>query len=617
MAKVDEPAHSMWRTTRPYLWDALWHNRLAMLTLFFGGIVAGSVATAKSLIESALLEAFSSTLQHSADSAGWSTEVTASGGGSLLNPATWTAWLVNQTTLVGALGIYVAVTVLAFGFTVFTANARQGLSRYLFTRLHSDGLSAAFRVDSDTAMQRNEPGGLTGAVQQGASAISGGYALAASAVQYLVALLTVLWALAQTSPIISAGTVVLAFVLALCSLARGRFLRKQREAFDKRRRELFAYTDDVISNREVLLAHEQKPSTVLRLRGVAEDLATIDKSLSTKESGFSGLVDMLVDLGRFAILAVVLGVALYGTGTGAGNVGDAYFFISLFIRAMTPIQGLLHGYDEVRRSMSSSKTLVELLGRHDEDTEEGVTTVDENSPAVVLDNVTYTYPGPLGKLAVQDCSFTVPRGSVTLLVGRSGFGKTTIARLLLGFLTPQSGTVSVLGHSVADWNHKEMLDKMSYAAQTAHAIEESVRVNLFARTGTPEAKLADALVRAGLDVGLDDEAKDLSEGQMQRLALARILVDESELVILDEPLAGVDALTFAEVRSDLETWMSSPDRTVLLISHRLDFSAIATQVVVIGDHGSVEEDGPPRDLAGNGRSFSKMLSAARVDLPGT
>jgi ABC-type multidrug transport system fused ATPase/permease subunit len=194
--------------------------------------------------------------------------------------------------------------------------------------------------------------------------------------------------------------------------------------------------------------------------------------------------------------------------------------------------------------------------------------------------------------------------------------------MLLKFLTPDEGEVKVRGRSTSSWDGEELLKEMSYLSQTGHVIDGTVRENLFVPDDVDDRVLADALrtVRlattdeAALQL-LDTQARKLSEGQKQRLALARILVDQASIVVLDEPLAGVDAFTFAEVHRPMTEWMADPDRTVVMISHRLEFVSAATHLIVLGEDGSVVEQGTPADLrARPGGVFAALLDAGRHEL---
>ena len=177
------------------------------------------------------------------------------------------------------------------------------------------------------------------------------------------------------------------------------------------------------------------------------------------------------------------------------------------------------------------------------------------------------------------------------------------------------GRIRVYGTDVRDWNRDHLLLQCSYGAQNRHVLHDTVRENLFPTTEVTEVAMLKALHDVGLpNVGLDDMGTDLSEGQRQRLALARILLDTAPIVVLDEPLSGVDILTFADVQAKFREWLTAPEqsRTVVLISHRLSFASLAQQVVVLGEGGRVSERGGPEELQRENPTgpFARMWTAS-------
>lgn len=578
-------------------------------------VVSGVVATTKSLIESRVI----TTVANMVDNHDYSSLFTApigAVGSDDSDPVSRVAGsLLTGMEFGQAVVVYVLISAVTALLIVITSAARETISCRLFSELFEAGVKSAFtRATTRLDQQDDEPGGAAGAIQQGARAVSGAYALLVEAVQYLFTLGTILIVLVRVHLGFAGLCAAVALLFATISFVQGRRLGSQREEFDDRRRSLFSFTADVLANRDVLLAHERRDTYVERLRASSLGLGKIDRHLSVRESRYLGSINFINDLGQIGILAVVLAVSMQGTDVT--SVGDAYFYVSLFARLTSPIRGLLNGYDSVRRSMSTSKTLVDLLGQRLTSSAGSGSPAAVGDDAVVFEDVQFAYSSE-GPAVVAGCSFRVPSGGVTLIVGRSGIGKTTLARLLLGFIEPTEGEVRVHGVPTRDWNSDEMLLQMSYLAQTGHVIDGSVRENLFAADDMADSLLTSALSAAGLhgegsgDL-LDKRAKTLSEGQKQRLALARILADTAPIVVLDEPLAGVDGFTFAEIRGPLSVWMADPRRTVVIVSHRLAFASSATHVVVLGDHASVMEQGTPKELAAiPGGRFATLLAVAR------
>jgi ABC-type multidrug transport system fused ATPase/permease subunit len=177
-----------------------------------------------------------------------------------------------------------------------------------------------------------------------------------------------------------------------------------------------------------------------------------------------------------------------------------------------------------------------------------------------------------------DLSFTAPAGATVAVTGPSGSGKTTLAMVLLRFLDPADGRVLLNGTDLADLPGDAVRSVIGLCAQDAHVFDSTIEANLrLARPGASAAELRSALDRArlldwadslprGLATPVGEHGAKLSGGQRQRLALARVLLADFPVVILDEPAEHLDELAAAELTADLLT--ATAGRTVLLITHR-------------------------------------------------
>lgn len=613
-------AQTVLRLTWPYV-AGLFRERVgSVVFLAVLGVVGGVLATAKSLLESAVINQAADALDVGDATVFWSGSFNGwPDAGDPTDLGLRVLALLDDVALtIGVVaGLYVAATVSSSVLSLLAVRIREAMDVELFRRLFADGLRA-FMQTGGVERGPNEPGGVTGAVQQGATAISGAWAVAITSVQQLATLVSVILLVGNVHPLFALAFLAVAVALAAVSQLQASRLATERELFDRERKDLLARTDDVLSYRDVLVAHEKDADYVGRLAGASERLADLNRRLTIRESVFGSLQGVVYDLGRLVVVGLV--VLALAVGTDLAAVGDVYFFISLYYRLLGPVMALLAGYDSVRRSMSTSDYLLRLL-------REGAPAAPGAGPAgsppvqddyvIRMSHVAFRYPDQESGSVLTGCSFTIPRGGTTLLIGRSGSGKTTLARLILGFLVPDHGTVEVFGAQNRGLD-RDALGRMSYLAQARHFVEGTVDDNLFAA----EAVSHDERVRVLLQVGLaatsgaaaallGEEARALSEGEKQRLALARVLVDRSELAILDEPLSGVDALTLSEIDGPLHAWLTDPERSVLVISHRLEFALFARHVVIL-DGGSVVETGDPARLRADPSStFRRMWDADR------
>ena len=233
---------------------------------------------------------------------------------------------------------------------------------------------------------------------------------------------------------------------------------------------------------------------------------------------------------------------------------------------------------------------------------------------VVFDHVSFTYPGAQ-RPALDDVSFTVSPGSVTALVGPSGGGKTTAATLIPRFWDVSAGKVLVGGVDVRELDGRALMDQVSFVFQDTRLFQESLLENI--RAGRPGASREEVLAAAqaarcgdildklpqGLDTVVGSQGTFLSGGEAQRIALARAILKDAPIVVLDEATAFADPENERQIQAALDRLIRG--KTVLMIAHRLSTIQNADQILVLSQ-GRVTERGTHRDLAAAGGLYARM-----------
>ena len=217
-----------------------------------------------------------------------------------------------------------------------------------------------------------------------------------------------------------------------------------------------------------------------------------------------------------------------------------------------------------------------------------------------------------------DVSFSVGAGETVALVGPSGAGKSTVLALLLRFFDPQAGTVLVGGHDIRTMALADLRSLVAVTFQDTYLFHRSVRDNLLmarpgATTGDVEAAARDANVHDfiaalpdGYDTVVGERGARLSGGERQRLAIARALLADAPILVLDEPTSSVDAASEALIARALGRVAAG--RTTLVIAHRMSTLQRADRVVVF-DAGRIVATGSPADLSPDAAGFAHLVDA--------
>lgn len=238
---------------------------------------------------------------------------------------------------------------------------------------------------------------------------------------------------------------------------------------------------------------------------------------------------------------------------------------------------------------------------------------------VELKEVTFTYPGA-EEPAIRNLSMSLQPGATTALIGKSGSGKTTVVNLLLRTLDPDSGEILFDGKAEKDLSLEWIREQIGLVPQDPFLFFGTIRDNLLiAKKDANEEELMAAIAAAelkdfvdaarhGLDTKVGDQGLALSGGQAQRLAIARAILKDSPIVILDEPTSQIDVETEALLNRALERLCAN--KTVLLIAHRLSTIEQADRIVVL-DQGVLAESGERDELIAQGGIYATMLKVKR------
>ena len=330
------------------------------------------------------------------------------------------------------------------------------------------------------------------------------------------------------------------------------------------------------------------------------------------------------------------GASLLQRGPDAGGItrGDFFAFWLAYGRMTWPMIALGFSISIVQRGRAGYERLKQIFDAVPEVTDGPLPEPAEVKGAIAVHGLSFAYGD---HKVVDDVSFDVPAGGSIAIVGRTGSGKSTLAMLLARLLPTPSGSVRIDGNDVCELPLRAVRKSIGYAQQDAFLFSTTVSRNIGfclddpdseegatrIRTASREAQvLEEALgLPEQFDTVVGERGVQLSGGQKQRIALARALVREPKVLVLDDPLSAVDAKTESAILDAVERQAQS--RTVVLITHRVAAAARCDQIIVL-DEGRVIERGTHDELAAGGGLYAKFaaeqsakseLEAVEVDDP--
>ena len=300
----------------------------------------------------------------------------------------------------------------------------------------------------------------------------------------------------------------------------------------------------------------------------------------------------------------IMGVGTYLIINGEMTVGDFLFFSLLLTFMINPIRQLSELGSLLTEALAGLDRTEELMKNlSEEESKESSLSLDELNGEIEFNNVSFYYEEE--KPVLHDINFKVKAGSVVALVGSSGSGKSTIASLSASFLDPKSGTITVDGKDLSKTKLSSFRQHLGVVLQDDFLFEGSIRDNiLFPKPNATEAQLQEAVKAGyvdeftnrfedGLDTMIGERGVKLSGGQRQRINIARAILADPKILILDEATSNLDTQSEALIQKSLSQLVSG--RTSIVIAHRLSTIKKADQILVI-EAGKIIERGNHDEL---------------------
>jgi len=399
--------------------------------------------------------------------------------------------------------------------------------------------------------------------------------------------------------------------------------RRSQEHFGRQWKEtgeLNAYVEEFISGHEVIKAFGQQSQAAEVFRRSNGRLARA----AAKAQYSAGVVQpLMVLLSNLNYIAVAVVGALQVIA-GAMTIGGVQAFIQ-FSRLFTQPVGQIGGLLNVMQSCAASAARVFVLLDAGEDPEEppGQATGEPPTGSIVFHDVTFGYPGAVP--AVRNLSFTVEPGQAVAIVGHTGAGKSTVINLLMRFLEPSSGRITIGGTDIAAIPRDRLRARFAVVPQDSWLFAGTIRDNIaYGRPDAPdmaivaaaEATYADRFIRSlphGYGTVLENGGEPLSQGQRQLITIARAQLAGRAVLVLDEATSSVDSRTELLIRQAMQRLRHG--RTSFVIAHRLSTIRNADLILVM-DHGRIVEQGTHTNLLAGKSYYARLYTAQFAERDG-
>lgn len=350
-------------------------------------------------------------------------------------------------------------------------------------------------------------------------------------------------------------------------------------------------------------------------QAVLQDQST-DQQMQTRRISFlyEGLKTFVEQIGT--VLIIILTAYLVLIDYPGMSIGKIMYHVLLFSNVSAPIRQLHRIYDDLNDALVYAEGFFGILDADDEVEESGRWTVANGQKVkghFELRNVEFTYPN--GTHAIRDLTMEIEPGKTTALVGLSGAGKSTIVNLLDKFYVPDSGSITLDGVPLGEWDTQVLRDNIGLVLQKNHIFSGSIEENI--RYGRPDASHEEVIEAArkayiydqvvSLPDGFESNATQLSGGQQQRIAIARMFLKDPPIIFLDEPTASLDAIATEQIKNSIDAIKQG--RTVIVISHNIGQIIDSDRLYVLST-GHCVQSGTPDEVYHQGGLYKQIFDAS-------
>ena len=347
---------------------------------------------------------------------------------------------------------------------------------------------------------------------------------------------------------------------------------------------------------------------------VSSNFGTINRLYDRQSNGYH-ILNFIREFGLEVVLVIILYLIFNKTFYGNLSLGEMVLIIQLLNQLRWPLFAMSYILEQVQRAEADSKMFFELLDLKSTEKYEGVAVgALLKKPEITFKNVNFGYND--GSEVLKDLNLDLKSGETVALVGHSGAGKTTLINLILKLYEPTAGDIMINGKKYSKTLHAFIRSHMALVFQDTELFSSNIRENVsYGLENKSDAEIISALQKAnayefvskfknGLDEQIGERGVRLSGGQKQRIQIARAILQDKPILILDEATSSLDSRSESLVQDALEKLFKN--RLTIIIAHRFSTIQNADRIIVL-DNGTIVGDDTPQKLAKKEGLYSELL----------
>ena len=427
----------------------------------------------------------------------------------------------------------------------------------------------------------------------------------------------VVYSMIQVSPILTFYALLPLPVLSVSIYYVTSIINKKSTKIQEQLSTLNSLSQEVYSGIRVVKSYGQEKAMGRYFSNETEIFKRRSLELAKVNAFFYPLMLLLIGISTIITLYVGGNLVLSGNIT-AGNIAEFVIYINMLAWPVTSIGWVA---SIIQRAAASQTRINEFLRtKPDIEANESIAKTPIQG-AITFDNVSFTYPDT-GIQALKNLSFSLQKGQRMAIIGRTGSGKTTVADLLLRMYDASEGQILLDGKPLAAHNLAHLRERIGYVPQDVFLFSDSIYNNIaFGKPNSSEETIQQYAKHASVyddimnlpeqfDTVVGERGVTLSGGQKQRVSIARALIKQPDIVVLDDCLSAVDTKTEAEITGYLNE--ACADKTTIIITHRL-YAALQFDLIIVLDDGTITEMGTHEDLLENKGYYYDIYEKQRLE----